>query len=159
MAPATIVLIRHAEKRDDRYDPHLSAAGRRRAERLAAYIPETFGRPDLLFAAADKPGSRRPRETLEPLAEATGLAINGHVSDKDSDAFAEELLSNPSYAAKTVVVSWRHALPTLARALGAPSGLCPDPWPEAFYDLVLRFDYTPGGIARATAIETRFARI
>ena len=44
-----------------------------------------------------------------------------------------------------MVVAWRHkALPGLARALGATTGECPDPWPGELYDLVLRFDYAEG---------------
>src|SRR3712207_4929793 len=118
VAPATILLLRHAEKPASRWNPHLSQDGRRRAERLAEYLPATFGRPDVLFAASDKLFSHRPRETLEPLAKATGAALCHEVSDKDSEAFAGELLSGRKYDGTLAVVSWRHkALPGLARAL------------------------------------------
>ena len=128
MAPARILVMRHAEKPRSPIDPHLSEAGRRRAERLAAWLPETFGRPDILFAAADKLLSRRPRETLEPLAKATGAPLRHDVSDKRSEAFAAELLADPEYAGRRVVVSWRHkALPGLARALGARRANAPTP--------------------------------
>ncbi|HJW77981.1 MAG TPA: histidine phosphatase family protein, partial [Beijerinckiaceae bacterium] len=142
MAPASILVMRHAEKPRSPIDPHLSEAGRRRAALLADWLPETFGRPDILFAAADKLLSRRPRETLEPLASATGAPLHHDVSDKRSEAFAAELLSDRRYDQALVVVSWRHkALPGLARALGAKTSECPDPWPGELYDLVLRFDY------------------
>jgi broad specificity phosphatase PhoE len=156
MPPATILLMRHAEKPEDRRGPHLSQAGRRRAERLAAYIPEVFGPPDFLFAAADKPGSHRPRLTLQPLAAATGLAVT-QFPDRESDAFASKLLAEPKFAEKRVVVSWRHdALPALARALGAPEGFCPDPWPEGLYDLLLQFDYEADRKARVSALTQPF---
>ena len=82
MAPARILVMRHAEKPRSPIDPHLSEAGRRRAERLAGWLPENFGRPDVLFAAADKLLSRRPRETLEPLANATGAPLRHDVSEQ-----------------------------------------------------------------------------
>jgi hypothetical protein len=44
-----ILLMRHAEKPDDPLDPKLSVAGSARAQKLAQYIPETFGKPDFLF--------------------------------------------------------------------------------------------------------------
>ena len=157
MAPATILVLRHAEKPRSPIDPHLSVAGRRRVERLAAWLPETFGRPDILFAAADKLLSRRPRETLEPLAKATRVPLRHDVSDKRSEAFAGELLSDPEYAGRRVVVAWRHkALPGLARALGARAGECPDPWPGELYDLVLRFDYADGAKPKVTALTMPF---
>jgi broad specificity phosphatase PhoE len=149
--------MRHAEKPLDERDPHLSAAGRERAGRLVMSIPRLSGTPDFLFAAADKPGSVRPRETLEPLAAALGLEIDHQVSDKDCEGFAQKLLTEPAFEGKRVVVSWRHdALPALARALGAPPGLCPDPWPDRRYDVVLRFDYEPDGKARASALKEPF---
>jgi hypothetical protein len=150
VAPATILLMRHAEKPGSRLDPHLSEEGRRRAERLATYVPESFGTPDLLVAAADKPLSFRPRETLEPLAAATGVELRHDVSEKRSAAFARELLARDG---ARVVVAWRHkALPGLARALGAKAGECPDPWPDGLYNLILRFDYAEGAQPRVTAV-------
>jgi hypothetical protein len=156
MPPATILLMRHAEKPEDRRDPGLAEAGRRRAERLAVYIPETFGPPDLLLAAADTPDSHRPRLTLEPLAAVRRLDV-GEFPDRQSEAFARKLLAEPMFARKRVVVSWRHdALPALARALGAPEGLCPDPWPDELYDLLLRFDYGANGNARSSVLTQPF---
>lgn len=157
MAPATILLMRHAEKPADKADPGLSAAGRRRAERLAGYVPQIFGRPDLLIAAADKKGSHRPRLTLAPLAAATGLAVDATVSDQDSAAFAAALLVEPRFDGARVVVAWRHdALPALARGLGAKAGECPAPWPEGLYDLILRLDFDAASHPRVTAIEMPF---
>ena len=157
MTPASILVMRHAEKPRSPIDPHLSEAGQRRAERLAGWLPETFGRPDILFAAADKLLSRRPRETLEPLAKATGAALRHDVSDKRSEAFAAELLADPRYHQALAVVSWRHkALPELAGALGAKAGECPDPWPGELYDLILRFDYAEGSAPKVTALPMPF---
>ncbi|MFL5179497.1 MAG: phosphoglycerate mutase family protein [Microvirga sp.] len=157
MAPSSILVMRHAEKPRSPIDPHLSEAGRQRAERLAGWLPATFGRPDILFAAADKLLSRRPRETLGPLAKATGARLRHDVSDQRSEVFAAELLADPDYAGQRVVVAWRHkALPGLARALGARAGECPNPWPGELYDLVLRFDYAEGSAPKVTALTMPF---
>jgi hypothetical protein len=156
MAPAAIILMRHAEKPPDKSRAELSEAGRARAARLVVRVPELLGRPDVLLAAADKTGSIRPRETLEPLAAATGLAIR-QFPDHESERLAEALLTDPDFAGRRLVISWRHkALPTLARALGAPPKLCPDPWPQALYDLILRFDYEPEGQVRTSALTQPF---
>jgi broad specificity phosphatase PhoE len=153
MAPRTIVLMRHAEKPPDKSHPGLTEAGRGRAKRIAALVPELIGKPDVLFAAADKPGSVRPRETLEPLAAATGVEIR-QFPDRESRRFAEMLLSGSEFAGKRIVISWRHKeLPRLARALGAPPGLYPDPWPESLYDLMLRFDCDASGKVEASALK------
>jgi hypothetical protein len=156
VTPASILVMRHAEKPRSPIDPHLSEAGRRRAERLAAWLPETFGRPDILFAAADKLLSRRPRETLEPLASAIGAPLRHDVSDQRSEAFAAELLADPEYAGRRVVVSWRHkALPGLARAR-SERGRMSEPWPGELYDLILRFDYAEGAKPKVTALTMPF---
>ena len=157
MAHATVLLLRHAEKPADKRDPHLSEAGRARAARLAAYIPEAFGRPDLLIAAADKPSSFRPRETLEPLAAATGAVFRHDVPETRNAAFAKELRSDPCHDGTRIVVAWRHkALPGLARALRATAGECPDPWPEGLYDLILHFGYADGTAPQVTAVTMPF---
>lgn len=149
--------MRHAEKPADKADPGLSAQGRRRAEQLATYVPRIFGRPDFLVAAADKKGSHRPRLTLEPLAAATGVAVDATVSDKDSAAFAAALLVEPRFDGARVVIAWRHdALPALARGLGAETGQCPDPWPDELYDLILRLDFDAAPRPRVTAITMPF---
>ena len=43
--PARLLILRHAEKTGDKNDPYLSQPGQARADRLATYIPQTFGRP------------------------------------------------------------------------------------------------------------------
>src|ERR1700681_1377892 len=50
--PSRIILMRHADKPDDPDDPDLSTAGVTRAQHLATYIPQTFGKPDYIIATA-----------------------------------------------------------------------------------------------------------
>src|SRR6478672_2317427 len=71
--PSRIILMRHADKPDDPDDPDLSAAGVARAEHLATYIPQIFGKPDYIIATARSKHSDRPLETVVPLARAVGV--------------------------------------------------------------------------------------
>jgi hypothetical protein len=153
--PATVLLIRHAEKlTDGRID--LSAVGFERAK----VIPLLFGganqavaahklpRPDFLFATHVSKRSNRPVETITPLSEALGLPISHEIDDKDFATLAKELLSG-KYAGKVVLVAWHHgSLPQFARALGAVPPY--DPWPETQFDRVWRIDYKGG---KATLVD------
>jgi hypothetical protein len=149
--PATILLIRHAEKlTDGRGD--LSPVGFERA----GLIPRLFGgkeapaphnlpRPDFLFATHVSKHSNRPVETIKPLSQVLGLPISSEVDDKDYATLAGELLSG-KYAGKVVLVAWHHgSLPGFARALGATPPY--DPWPETQFDRVWRIDYGSGKAA------------
>jgi hypothetical protein len=143
--PATILLIRHAEKPASGVD--LAPVGYARAKML----PELFGgmaaphnlpRPSFLFATHVSKNSNRPMETITPLGEALGLSISHDVDDKDYATLAKELLSG-KYAGKVVLVAWHHgSLPGFAKALGAVPPY--DPWPETQFDRVWRIDYKGG---------------
>jgi hypothetical protein len=144
--PATVLLIRHAEKLTDGR-PDLSPVGFERAKML----PELFGgsaaphnlpRPDFLFATHVSKSSNRPVETITPLSAALGLAISHEIDDKDFATLAAELLSG-KYSGKVMLVAWHHgSLPGLARALGAVPPY--DPWPDTQFDRVWRIDYRDG---------------
>jgi broad specificity phosphatase PhoE len=146
--PATILLIRHAEKlTDGRMD--LSPVGFERAK----LIPQLFGgagaapphnlpRPDFLFATHVSKKSNRPVETITPLAQALGLPISSEVADDDYPVLAKDLLSG-KYAGKVVLVAWHHGkLPEFAEALGAKPPY--KPWPDTQFDRVWRIDYRDG---------------
>jgi broad specificity phosphatase PhoE len=126
--------MRHAEKPDDPLESSLTDAGRERAQRLAKYIPETFGKPDFLFASADSKYSRRPRKTLMPLSKACGIAIDDSFADQDYPALAHEIRNTPRYDGKRIVICWHHGnIPPLAHALKAKPRDYPDPWPSGSY--------------------------
>lgn len=143
--PATILIIRHAEKlTDGRLD--LSPTGFERAK----LIPKLFlpgARPDLptpqvLIATHVSPHSNRPVETITPLAEAVHLPIDNTIENDNYPALAAELLSG-KYAGKVVLVSWHHGkIPQLATALGATPPYTP--WPDQQFDRVWRIDYVNG---------------
>lgn len=142
--PATILIIRHAEKlTDGRQD--LSPVGYRRA----SLLPKLFDGsradlpvPQVLFATHVSKHSNRPVETITPLAAALKLPIDSTIMDDDYAALAKELLSG-KYAGKVVLVAWHHGkIPQLATALGAQPPYMP--WPAAQFDRVWRIDYRDG---------------
>jgi phosphohistidine phosphatase SixA len=143
---ATILLMRHAEKPSDPTDTDLAPAGFARAKALADYIPQHFGRtPDYLFASTDSSSSSRPRETLTPLSQKTGVPIDTSVADKDYKDLAKEL-DDPKFDGKFIVIAWHHGkIPELAQKLGAPAGSYPSPWDGKVYDEIIEIDYGPTG--------------
>ena len=145
--PATVLLIRHAEKPASGMD--LAPAGYARAKVLpelfggaGAAAPHNLPRPDFLFATRASKNSNREVETILPLSEALKMPISHEIDDKDFATLAKELLSG-KYAGKVVLVAWHHgSIPGLAKALGATPPY--DPWPETQFDRVWRIDYVGG---------------
>jgi hypothetical protein len=146
--PATVLLIRHAEKlTDGRMD--LSPVGFERAKVIptlfggtGAAAPHNLPRPDFLFATHVSKHSNRPVETITPLSEAMKMPISSEFADDDYASLAKLLLSG-KYAGKVVLVAWHHGtLPQFAEALGATAPY--KPWPETQFDRVWRIDYRDG---------------
>lgn len=149
--PRLILVVRHAEKPSDPMDPDLSPAGEIRARALATYIPQTFGPLDCIFASAISKHSARSYETVIPLSEKTGVAIDSTIADNNYAFLARELLTNPNYDDKRIVVCWHHGnIPPLLHALGAPGGTFPDPWVATVFNLVLRLDSVQAGFRVAS---------
>jgi hypothetical protein len=146
--PATIYLIRHAEKlKDGRLE--LSEKGFERAKLLPLlFLPAAgsgrvaLAKPEVLIATHLSPKSNRPVETIEPLAAALKLSIAHEVMNDDYAALAADLLSG-RYAGKVVLVSWHHGrIPALTQALGAKPPYTP--WPEEQFDRIWRIDWQNG---------------
>src|ERR1700754_2948898 len=128
--PQVIYLMRHGEKPTSAKDPNLAPAGVARADKLPGYIPTLLGgQPlDYIFAAKASKVSNRPVETATPLANALSLPINQSFANNDYRALAKAILSNETYAGKTILIVWHHGrIPALARALGA-TDLPPGKW-------------------------------
>jgi len=152
--PLMVLVMRHAEKPDDPSDPDLTPAGQARAKALADYIPDTFGMPDFIFAAAISRHSARPYETVKPLSKRTGIAIDATIADNDYGVLAKDLLSKPKFAGKRIVVCWHHGnIPSLMRALGAASGDYPDPWDHTVFNLILNLGFSAAGPTVAEVTE------
>ncbi len=121
MPPRNIVLIRHGEKGD--HQVRLSRKGQIRAQYLTTYFhdhPAGVGYPDVIFAQRQqhRHSSDRCRETVQPLADHLGLAIDTSFSRHDVEAIGA-LLRSHYHRDKTVLVCLEHlALVSLAKLLG-----------------------------------------
>ncbi len=146
---ATILIIRHAEKPDD--GEGLAPAGEARAKAYVEYFKnfQLHSEPlklDAIFAAADSRESHRPRLTVEPLAQAIGLAVNASYKNKDFQALATELKTH--HEGKHILICWHHGeMSALLQALGAdPNALLPGGrWPGDKYDWVIELRYDHEG--------------
>ena len=163
--PRHVLIIRHSEKTGEKNDIHLSKVGFERADVLFRLFesengrPEPFPVPDFIFAAANSAGSQRPLETVTPLSKKLNLKIDQNFQSTKSSAKADaepsadtkgnlalrhELLGNPKYVGKTILVSWRHgSLPDLAKVLGAKDA--PATWAGDCYDRVWQLTYDGRG--------------
>jgi hypothetical protein len=150
-------LLRHAEEPSDPQDPDLSAAGRRRAVRLAAYIPLHFASPCHLISAAANKSSARAFLTLRPLSLKLDVPIDTSFRSIQCKTLAETLRSDAQYRGQSIAVCWTHReLPAVAKALGASVGEYPDPWDEIVFDLILRFCYGKRGKVRVDTVRQPF---
>jgi hypothetical protein len=117
--PATIIILRHSEKKDSK---DLCTTGTLRAQALAAQFLGRNATQSLL------PGNEKPAailaitphtvETIMPTAETWGLSVQHSARDKsqqkddDLDRLTKEaahdVLTNPAYTGKTVIMVWEH---------------------------------------------------
>jgi hypothetical protein len=164
-----IMIIRHAEKpyvdnkekndgvrmNGDKSEESLTVRGWQRAGAISllfgsAEIAQTRGLsvPQHLYASdsekADKAGSnsRRPKQTLTPLAKRLQLIINADWLAGQEAELCRDALTKPG----TSLISWQHELiPAIAAAI--PGGNIPQTrtWDDARFDLVWVFDLLPDG--------------
>ena len=155
---ATVLVIRHAEKPDD--GDGLTPAGEARAKAYVNYF-QTFKfhdlpvKPDAIFAAADSKNSRRPRLTVEPLAQALGLTVSTTFRDKDYQRLVDELAATGT--GKNILVCWHHGTITeLLRAMGANPDtlLTGGRWPGDEYHWVIVLRYDGNGVLQEARRET-----
>lgn len=162
--PPKIMIIRHAEK-PEHGKPYglrmsgevdaesLTTRGWQRAGALARLFAPVDGRfadaalatPTAIAAArADHKGggaSRRPKQTVRPLAALLGLEIDVRFPKGEETALVASLLGRDG----VVLVAWEHEhIPALVAAMpGAPA--VPQAWPADRFDLVWVLDPLPGG--------------
>jgi hypothetical protein len=135
----------------------LSKSGRRRAEKLAKYIPQTFGKPDYLFAASPVADSVRAYLTLRPLADASGLVIDGSYKSTEFVYLSSKLLHDPRFDDSRIVVAWTHKeLPTLGSALGAPRDALPKQWEDNVFDLCFALTYKKSASPKVRRLKQPF---
>jgi hypothetical protein len=152
---STIIMIRHGEKPKTGTD--LAIAGQERAQAYTIYIPnQSFNGSVLkfnyLFASKASPESNRPVLTITPLSKTLNLPINSPYADKDFQALATELQTNPLYENKSILICWHHGeILKLAKALGAhhsvlpKSSNWPKKWPGAVFGWCLQLVFDANG--------------
>jgi len=158
--PAQIILLRHAEKPDEKENSHLSLQGRERAMALAPFLAGTpeltkSGPPNALFAAKPtaRDHSRRAFETLTPASEQWKITLQTPFGAQDYEALAKLLLQDAELRGKNVVVCWPHEfLANIAAALGVKPR--PSDWKGSVYDRVWLISF-PHGKATLTDLPQR----
>ena len=151
--PKQILIIRHAEKpADEAKSAELSAEGKERAAELHKIFeksdkrPMPFATPDFIFAAKDSAKSHRPVLTVTALAKTLKLPLNTEFSNDDPSKLADELFTNPKYAGKVILISWRHGgIPALAEKLKA-NGYS-EVWKGEVFDRVWQITFDEKGKA------------
>ncbi len=157
----TVMIIRHAEKPDGRARG-VKTDGRKRASSLtvrgwqrAGALVQLFRgtsrsrsadrlpAPASIFASCVEAGekSRRPRQTVRPLADRLGLKVD-HRYGLDAEV---ELANVVRDATNPVLICWHHeAIPKLA-SLIAPDVVVPPEWPADRFDIVWLLDQRAPG--------------
>ena len=153
-----IILVRHAEKpekdgapygvtrKGERDKESLQVLGWQRAGALIALFAPPNGKFDASLAKprfffASKPlkrkGSKRPIETITPLAEKLAIEINSDYERADFDNMLEEVSS----CRGVVMISWqREYIPEIALKILDDRKIAPEDWPEDCFDMIWVFD-------------------
>jgi hypothetical protein len=106
-----------------------------------------FRAPDLIFATARSKDSKRPIETVTPLAAVLNVPINARFAEKDSDIkkMAEAIFAESACAGKIVLICWHHGqIPDIAKALGIAR---PPKWDAKTFDRVWQITFPRGKAA------------
>ena len=95
-----------------------------------------FLTPNFIFATARSKHSKRPIETVTPLATALNLPINDRFADRDPDIkmMAGAILNELAFAGKIVLICWHHGkIPDIVKALGISQ---PPKWDGKVFDRI-----------------------
>jgi len=152
-----IMLVRHAEKPAKDFAPYgvtrkgernkeaLQVRGWQRAGALIGLfappsgINPSLARPQFLYASKPlrRRGSRRPFQTLIPLAEKLEIGINTNFPRFEFEKMLEEVYSCKG----AVLICWqREYLPAIALRILDDRKIAPAYWPEGCYGMVWVFD-------------------
>jgi len=154
-----IMLIRHAEKPDPHVDTlgvtlsgerskeSLDVRGWQRAGALTSlFAPSdghfqhaTLAKPKFSYAskALKRKGSKRPIQTITPLADKLDIKINDHYPRAQFESMLEEVF----LCKGVVLICWqREYIPNIAAHILGDKEIAPRDWPEDRFDLVWVFD-------------------
>jgi hypothetical protein len=152
------MLLRHAEKPGKDFAPYgVTRKGERSKESLQVRGWQRAGALMTLFAPpngqlnaslakpkslyASKPlrhkGSRRPLQTIIPLAEKLAIKINSEFPRHDFESMLEEVFSRRG----AVMICWqREYIPEIALTILEGRKIAPANWPEDRFDMIWVFD-------------------
>ena len=130
-----------------------------RAKEFATFITtdatmKKFGPPVAVFATktTHDANGQRTQETAAPLAKVLNLPVQTPFLGKDFAALAQQILGDPAFAGKTVVICWNHeVIPELVAALGVSPA--PPKWKGSVFDVVYIISYHGN---KATLTATRY---
>lgn len=103
-----------------------------------------FSAPQSILATHQSKHSKRPIETVTPLAIALKLHINERFADNDADIkeMTDAILNNTSFAGEIVLICWHHGkIPAIAKALGIAK---PPKWDGKIFDRVWQITFPKG---------------
>jgi phosphohistidine phosphatase SixA len=148
--PAQVIIIRHAEKYEDRNRIHLNPRGLTRARALAQFFQSDprvreYGLPAAIIAQrpSKKKKSVRCQETVAPLARATGQQVITRFAYGEVTELVNWLRTTRKWGSKSVLICAQHAdIVHMARALGVPQ-VGQAVWPHETYDRVWLIDFSP----------------
>ena len=153
------MLIRHAEKpaKDDapygvtrkgeRSKESLEVRGWQRAGALTnLFVPAnghlqhpSLAKPQFLYASKPlrRKGSRRPIETILPLAEKLAIKIKSDFQRSNFESMLEEVFSRKG----VVLICWqREYIPGIAAYILDNNNIAPQNWPDDCFDMIWVFD-------------------
>ena len=153
------MLIRHAEKpgkdsppygitpKGERSKESLEVRGWQRAGALATLLAPNNGhfqhaslaKPQYLYASKPmlRKGSKRPLETLIPLAQKLAIRINSNFQRSDYESMLDDVLSCKG----VVLICWqREYIPQIASYILGNNNTSPADWPDDCYDMIWVFD-------------------
>jgi len=148
--PAQVMIVRHAEKFEDRHRIHLNPQGLTRAKALAQFFrtdPRVmeYGVPAAIIAQrpSQHKKSVRCEETVEPLAQALGQRAINRFAYGEVKELVEWLRASRKWDSKSVLICAAHMdIVPIARELGVPH-LRQLVWPHETYDRVWLVDFSP----------------
>ena len=155
-----IMLIRHAEKpakdsapfgvtpTGERSKESLEVRGWQRAGALAGLLAPANGhfenaslaKPQFLFASKPlrRKGSRRPLETITPLADKLAVRINSNFPRNEYQKMIDEVVMCEG----VVLICWqREYIPEIAAYILNDNKIAPQNWPEDCFDVIWVFDF------------------
>ena len=107
-----------------------------------------FPTPNYIFATARSKHSKRPIETVTPMAMALKLALNDGFADTDASIAKMTNAILNDFAGKIILVCWHHGkIPDIAKALGIAK---PPKWDGKVFDRVWQITWPKG---KATLVD------